>query len=282
MTTEQLDNIKTNEFDSKWAAIEHKKINKTLPADEQSLFVSQGKYPRTQRQLNLYYYFLFIKDILIEQQATHVMEVGCGRGTIALYLASYLDMDMTLLDSASHAIDIAKAAFQEKNIDATFIVGDATDTSLKDESYDAIVSIGLAEHLDNVTELFSEQYRLLKPGGVMVSLNIPKKWSLQHCNTLMRIIKKCFGLYKENPKKDYYRNSYTPKEYANFAVTVGFSKTVVTHVCPFPIYTPVSIKTDRIITLFRRGILRIRSLYMKYPYKTNYMCSQAHFLVAYK
>ncbi len=268
------------QFEHKWSDI--RDSDKDKQADEKSIFVDIGNEPITQRQLNLYYYFQFIKSILEKQNPKDVCEIGCGRGTIGLYLAKYLGLKTTLLDSSQEAIELAKEAFKNHNQNAEFNIADATKTNLEAEVFDAIVSIGLAEHLDNVDDLFAEQYRLLRPGGVMISLNIPKKTSIQILNKWMRSIKKVFGKYKEKVGKDYYRNTYNPPAYANFAKKVGFENVEITNVCPFPIYTPINIETDKFITKLNKIIISFRKLWMKYPYKTNFPMSQAHFLVAYK
>jgi len=266
-------------FHSKWGTI-HK--GNVVSADEKSLYVEPGNKPTTQRQLNLWYYFLFIKGHLQKTGAKNVIELGCGRGTISLYLAQYLELNVTLMDNEEDAVAIAKEAFAKHNIPATFHVDDALKTQLPNNSFDATVSIGLAEHLDNVDDLFAEQYRLLKPGGMMISLNIPKKFSIQSLNTVHRFIKKLFGAYKNSVRKDYYRNTLKPQEYAALARKAGFKDVKVTHVCPFPIYVPITMKTDKRITKIRKGILKLRSLVQKYPYKTNAIAAQAHFLVGYK
>lgn len=267
-------------FHRKWAAIQRGGRESNL--EEKSIYVEKGEIPRTQRQLSLYNYFLFIKGRLEAIGATKVIELGCGRGTIGLYCRDYLGLDVTLMDNEEKAIGIAKEAFVAHGQAATFVVGDALRTEFPDESFDATLSIGLAEHLDNVEELFAEQYRILKPGGIMISLNIPKKFSVQYLNFLVRMFKKALGLYKDRIFKDYYRNSFTAAEYARFARAAGFARTETTHVCPFPIYVPIRRSTDRAITTLRRGILRLRSLAMPYPYKTNRVMAHAHFLVAYK
>lgn len=265
-------------FSQKWTAIKQG----VKEADERSLFVEPGKEPITQRQLNLYYYFLFIKDILQKNDSHRILEMGCGRGTMALYLTKYLGFNLTLLDYAAEAIDLARTLFAENNCQAEFVIGDALQTNFPDESFDAIVSIGLAEHFDKVDELLREQHRLLKKGGVMISLNIPQKFSIQFLNTIMRLVKKIFGSYKESVKKDYYRNRFKPKVYQNFAQKAGFKEVQIIHVNPFPIYTPVGASFDRKVTKLNKSILWLRSLLTKYPYKTNYLLSQAHFLVGYK
>jgi len=252
--------------------------------DERSLYVEPGQTPTTQRQLNLYYYFLFIKKILIERGAKKVLEVGAGRGTISLYLAKYLGLTVTLLDDVPEAMALARENFARHNAPAEFIVGDALKTNLPDGAFDAVVSIGLAEHFESteVLKLFAEQYRLLRPGGVMISLNIPKKISIQSLNTIMRFFKKIFGRHQDNIKKDYYRNDLSATDFVQLAERVGLSRVKTVYVCPFPIWVPVSPRFDRFITTLRRAQLRLRSLFMSYPFKTNPLVAQAHFLVGEK
>ena len=275
-----MKNYKNNEysFSSRWKSVKENEDDINV----KSLFVDIGKKPIVQRQLNLYYYFLFIKNILNKIEAKKVLEVGCGRGTASLFIKKYLNLDTVLLDNAPDAIDIARKEFDKYGVQADFNVGDAFSTGFPDETFDATVSIGLAEHVEDVEGLFKEQYRVLKQGGAIVSLNIPKKFSIQFLNTAMRFFKKLFGLYKEDIRKDYYRNTLTAKDYKNAAINAGFRDVEVTYVCPFPIYTPLTLSSDKKVATFNRFILKIRNIFQKYPYKTNKLFAQAHFLVGYK
>jgi len=253
-------------------------------ADERVIFVDTGEEPVTQRQLNLYYYFLFIKKVLEKRKTEKVLEIGCGRGAVGLYMAKHLGLAVSLLDNEEDAIAVARRTFEKYRQRGMFYVGDALKTGLSDESFDAVVSIGLAEHFEskNVENLFREQYRLLKPGGVMISLNIPKKFSIQSVNTLMRLFKKLVGIYHERIGKDYYRNTWKPEAYKQAAEKAGFSAIGITHVNPFPIFVPLGRKWDKKVTNVYKFILRLRSLFQKYPYKTNQIIAQAHFLVGHK
>jgi 2-polyprenyl-3-methyl-5-hydroxy-6-metoxy-1,4-benzoquinol methylase len=268
------------EFGKKWGDIKTEKLEE---ADEKSLFVDIGKKPVTQRQLNLYSYFEFIKGYLRhDKKKLDILEIGCGRGTISLYLARYLNHNLSLLDSEQGAIDLAKKAFEKKGLKAQFYIDNGLKTKLSDDLFDVIVSIGLAEHIDEVDQLYAEQLRMLKPGGMMISLNIPKKFSVQSLNTVMRTFKKLFGKYKETVKKDYYRNDFKPEKYKDIAKMVGFDSVEIVNVLPFPIYTPISMKIDKFITKINKIILSIRGIFMSCPIKTNYVFSQAHFLIGYK
>jgi ubiquinone/menaquinone biosynthesis C-methylase UbiE len=264
-------------FKSKWSKI---KAGDLEYADEQSLFVDVDCEPVTQRQLTLYYLFLFIKENL--KNAKDVLEIGCGRGTMSLYLAKYLNLNVSLLDNSPEAIEIVKEEFSKHGKEAKFYVQDATKTDIADNSFDAIISIGLAEHLDNVKALFKEEFRLLRPGGTIISLNVPKKISIQSLNSIMKFFKKYFGHHKDSIKNDYYRNSLKAKDYKRIAESVGFQDVKIVHVNPFPTFTPIRMSTDKIITKVNKFILKIRKLFQGYPYKTNYLISKNHFLVGYK
>ncbi len=267
-------------FHKKWAELQGGGSESN--AEEKSIYVEKGEIPRTQRQLSLYHYFLFIRKHLEAIGVKDVLEIGCGRGTIGLYCREYLGLNVSLMDNEEKAIALARDAFAAHGLEAKFLVGDALHMALPDNAFDAVVSIGLAEHLDNVTDLFREQYRVLRPGGVMISLNIPRKFSVQELNLVLRFFKKLFGQYKERIGKDYYRNTFSAAQYEQFARDAGFVKTAVTHVCPFPIYVPIRRSTDRRVTAIRRAILALRGLVMPYPYKTNSLLAHAHFLVGYK
>ena len=269
-----------NSFNTKWSAIK----TSSEDADEQSLFVDFGKEPITQRQLTLYYCFLFIKNILSEKSAKDVLETGCGRGTLGLYLSKYEGLNLSLLDNEENAITIAKNLFAKYEQKGVFYVRDSSHSDLKNESFDAVVTIGLAEHFPDidVPQLFKEQYRILKNGGVFVSLNIPQKFSIQFLNLIMRFIKKVLGTYAGDIKKDYFRNSLNPGQYKKTAENVGFKNVYIVRVLPFPLFTPVTPKMDKNITQFYKKILKCKGLFQKYPYRANRFFSRAHFLVGYK
>lgn len=270
-------------FRDKWGTMVGKDVA-SLSIDETSLYIPPGTTPQTQRQLNLYNYFLFIRDILATIEAKDVLEAGSGRGTISLYLAGHCGLSVTLLDIVPDALEVAKADFDKRGVPATYIAGDVLSMEFPDASFDAAVSIGLAEHFEgaSVERLFAEQYRVLRPGGVMISLNIPKKFSIQFLNTVMRFFKKLVGAYTEKLNKDYYRNDLTPQDFKRAASGAGFEKLSVTHVCPFPVYVPVTMAADKRIAKLNKTILKLRGLFQRYPYKTNPLVAQAHFLVGYK
>ena len=263
-------------FGTKWEqAHQHK------PHEEWTLFVPQGKKSLTQRQFNLYNYYQFIHSIIDGKGYRNAVELGCGRGTLALYLHKYENMAVACTDVEQSAIDLARRNFEHHGGQAEFFVRDAAALGVPDNSYDVVVSIGLLEHLHDFVPVLKEEYRILKPGGVMISLNIPKKKSAQQLNEVYRWFLRRLGTSYEL-KPDYFRTAATPEEFKKQSADVGFVNLSTVNVNPYPIFVPISKKWEQRLAYVYRAINATRGLFMRYPFKTNRPCSQAHFLVGYK
>ena len=94
-----------------------------------------------------------------------VLEVGCGRGGGAAYIARYLKpKQMTGLDRTPSAIEFARRHFaSEKNL--RFVEGDAHSLPFEDNSFDAVVNIESAQHYADIDRFLREVHRVLRPGG---------------------------------------------------------------------------------------------------------------------
>jgi len=71
-----------------------------------------------------------------------VLDVGCGTGENALYLAS-LKHETWGVDSSSLAIERAKKKAQERRLKATFLIWDALQLSSLGRSFDTVIDSGL-------------------------------------------------------------------------------------------------------------------------------------------
>lgn len=99
-----------------------------------------------------------------------ILEIGCGPGALAGALHRwYPKAQITGLDRDSAFIDFAAA--NEPGI--TFLEGDATDLPFAKEAFDVTISNTVSEHVEP-TAFFSEQLRVLKPGGVCLVLSSRK------------------------------------------------------------------------------------------------------------
>ena len=96
------------------------------------------------------------------------MDLGCGFGYLVDELASR-GADITGLDLSQYAIDKAGALFPDRD----FVLGDATNTSFSNKTFNIVIGIGLADcmpDLDTLKTLLSEVKRIMKPNGKVYAL----------------------------------------------------------------------------------------------------------------
>lgn len=107
--------------------------------------------------------------LLPDLNGRRVLEIGCGRGDFALWLAERApEANITAIDFSDAAIEIAKKRAAEAGGRVRFEVGDAQSLRFENDSFDVIVSCECLEHVPRPELMIGEMYRLLKPGGQFV------------------------------------------------------------------------------------------------------------------
>lgn len=98
-----------------------------------------------------------------------LLDCGCGPGAIALGLAKAIFPGMlTGIDCEVSQIQIAtESAFTEGVSNAEFLEANIYALPFADDSFDAIFSHALFEHLKEPTQALREMWRVLKPGGIV-------------------------------------------------------------------------------------------------------------------
>lgn len=120
--------------------------------------------------------------------AGDLLDVGCGRGTVAIHAHSGfryrlgLDFSEFFLEQA---VVRANALATHENIRIEFMKHDLDNSlPLAGASFDAVVSLACLEHVFDVYGLLSELRRIMKPGAVLV-LQVPNIAYARHRLSLL-------------------------------------------------------------------------------------------------
>ncbi len=122
-----------------------------------------------------------ISNRIIDQMAlpvsAHVLDVGCGTGTLSIRIARRLSNDpnsfVNGLDAASKMLDVARQKARGlSNIQFDHAAAEALPYS--DNSFDAVLSTFFFHHIDYElkTKTLAEVYRTLKPEGKFVIVDV--------------------------------------------------------------------------------------------------------------
>ena len=125
----------------------------------------QGRYERIAEQL------FPVAEVTVEQAAVspgeRVVDVGCGTGNAAL-LAAERGATVTGIDPAQRLLDVAAATAAERHLDARFVLGEAADMPLDDDSADVVISVFGAIFAPDPEAAAIEIDRVTSPEGRVV------------------------------------------------------------------------------------------------------------------
>jgi cyclopropane-fatty-acyl-phospholipid synthase len=101
-----------------------------------------------------------------------VLDIGCGWGGMAIYLARHADVTVHGITLSEEQLALARERAQDAGVaDRTaFELVDYRDLAARGESYDRIVSVGMFEHVGRpqFERFFRECANILAPEGVML------------------------------------------------------------------------------------------------------------------
>ena len=96
-----------------------------------------------------------------------VLEVGCGAGVDLARFAKG-GAEVTGVDLAPSAIELARANFSQQGLRGRFEVADGEHLPFPDNSFDLVYAHGVVQYTANPRQLVEECRRVLKPGGEAV------------------------------------------------------------------------------------------------------------------
>jgi SAM-dependent methyltransferase len=116
--------------------------------------------------------------LLNPKKGMRLLDLGCGSGAAAAYLASRSDIEIVSVTNSPVQADICRGKFEKLGGRAQVIVADFDKLDLPDASFDAIYSLESIGYTKDLDAWLARCWRMLKPGGRLLILS---PGSLDHC-----------------------------------------------------------------------------------------------------
>jgi cyclopropane-fatty-acyl-phospholipid synthase len=106
----------------------------------------------------------------------HVLDVGCGWGSFAIHAASRHGVDVVGITLSEPQAALARRRVEEAELSDRIEIRVMDYRALKDETFDAIASIGMVEHVgSSQIDLYCDRLaNLLRPGGRLLNHGIAR------------------------------------------------------------------------------------------------------------
>jgi len=113
---------------------------------------------------------------------SHILDIGCGFGASALFLAEKFNATVTGITISPAQIDIARQAAAQRRLDATFLLMDAEAMNFSNQ-FDVLWSVESISHYQDRPKFFASAAKLLKANGVFAVIDWFKRDGLSTAQT---------------------------------------------------------------------------------------------------
>ncbi|QFG00048.1 class I SAM-dependent methyltransferase [Psychrobacillus glaciei] len=111
------------------------------------------------------------------QRTESVLDIGCGTGQTAAFLAEQFDCHVTAVDNHPIMVEKAIERFKENGFSVKVIEGDAQNLNFPDSTFDFIISESVIVFTD-ISKTLNELSRVLKSGGSMIMIEMTAEQNL--------------------------------------------------------------------------------------------------------
>lgn len=137
---------------------------------------SLAHYLRMSQEINVYL------SRYCDSKHCRVLDWGCGNGHMTFFLSR---LGCNVIPADVHTLSI-KTYFASRLKLNHFINIDSVKLPFKDNSFDAVLSCGVLEHVKDERKSLDELHRIIKPRGFFFIYMLPHKYGLyEFLNTLM-------------------------------------------------------------------------------------------------
>ena len=148
----------------------------------------------------------------VELSGKKVLEVGAGTGRDSFMLVKEGAL-VYVLDYAENSLKIMQQLHQKAALNVQLLQADAFKLPIANNSFDVVFHQGLLEHFRNPVPLLEENFRVLKPGGILL-VDVPQKY---HVYTIIKHILIGFNRWFAG-----WETEFTIKELQSLVTQVGF------------------------------------------------------------
>ncbi|MGC8866917.1 MAG: class I SAM-dependent methyltransferase [Elusimicrobiales bacterium] len=221
-------------------------------------FKSSGGFHLSKRQKRIF-------RKVLESGARKIIDIGCGRGELALNLAIY-GCEVWAVDFSKHAIDIAdeiKRRWEIKNgrLNMNIVLKNALMLDFDDGFFDAALMIDVVEHMDYNSSLsiFRQCSKIIKRGGNLFIHTSPGKIFLNYGLEIYKVVAYFMGYRFNNKLKEllpltlkppYHITEWSSSMFRKALKECGFKKIDIS-LWKNPYYAYYFTSNDRFMNLIR-------------------------------
>jgi ubiquinone/menaquinone biosynthesis C-methylase UbiE len=154
-----------------------------------------------------------------------VLEVAPGPGFFAIELAKIGSYQITGLDISKSFVEIARKNAKKARVEVDFRQGNASQMPFEDESFDFLLCRAAFKNFSEAQRAISEMYRVLKPGGQVLIIDLRRDASRQDVSQevdAMGLSWASMILTKLTFRFMLLKRAYTQSEFERFFAQPGF------------------------------------------------------------
>jgi ubiquinone/menaquinone biosynthesis C-methylase UbiE len=115
-----------------------------------------------------------------------VLEIAPGPGYLAIELVKLTGCRMVGVDISRTFVRMARENAEKAGVDIAFDEGDAADLPLPSDGFDLVVCCAAFKNFTRPLDALDEMYRVLKPGGTALIVDLRKDFSPEEINDYVR------------------------------------------------------------------------------------------------
>lgn len=154
-----------------------------------------------------------MQGVIQKHQLKQVLDLGCGGGHVSYQIAPFAEQ-VTAYDLTAEMVQlVVEQAKQKKLNNIVGQQGAAEQLEFEDDHFDGVISRYSAHHWQNIRQAMSEIFRVVKPSGKVILVDI--------LGTQQPILDTFFQSIESIRDPSHVRN-YSLTEWTNFAEYAGF------------------------------------------------------------